>query len=472
MASPTYDDRLEEIRRAEHRSRSDTLLRILLVGIGATAYYIARPDPLVILWFIAHTGSELTIMALLARRNVRTPLFDIAVVLAAYAISGLIFLSLPIWILADAPGPGMIFAAAVTLIGYTIYLLHRRQRDSAIIAVDICLLLTIFGAAAAIALPLTRSWQEAALVLVADGALTTYVIVSLLADARQQAQLREAQQKYANAQKARALNQFVGGVAHDFNNQLTVILGHLELFEMLDTPEDRMAALDLSRRAARRAASTVQQLLASSGRTRLNPMTLPLGGFLDRLQDLLGDLLDPGMQITIIPPVDAPTAYVDADMLETCLVQLCLNAQDATLGNGKVRIWVETSDAPPDPAHNAESPPPYTVIFVEDNGPGVPEEALALLTEPFYTTKGKTEASGLGLSAVSGFARQSGGLVHITRAPRAGLRIALVLPAEQWTAPPSGTGTQRDETRGSAIRDTDINPDSARRILTAMSKVD
>lgn len=471
MSSAAYKERLEEIRRAEHRSRSDTLLRILLVGIGATAYYIARPDPLVIFWFLAHTGSELTIMALLARRHMRTPVFDIAIVLAAYAASGLIFLSLPIWILASSPGTGMDFAAAATLTGYTIYLLHRRQRDFAIIAVDVCLLLTIFGAAAAIVLPMTRSWQEGALVIVADAALTTYVIVSLLTDARRQTQFREAQQKYANAQKARALNQFVGGVAHDFNNQLTVILGHLELFELLDTPEDRMAALDLSRKAARRAALTVQQLLAASGRTRLTPMALSVGGFLDRLEDLLSDLLDPGMQITLAPPAEPLTAYVDADMLETCLVQLCLNAQDALLGKGDIRIWVETQDTLPDPAQKTECPPPYTVFFVEDNGPGVPREALAMLTEPFYTTKAKSEASGLGLSAVSGFARQSGGLIQINRAPLGGLRVALVLPASPWSPPPSGTAVRKDKPQASTIQDEHTTPGSGPPIRKPLAKV-
>ncbi|CAN0586759.1 unnamed protein product, partial [Ectocarpus sp. 12 AP-2014] len=195
----------------------------------------------------------------------------------------------------------------------------------------------------------------------------------------------------------------------EFNNDLTVILGNLDLFETLENPDDRAAAIRESRTAAARAAQTVRHLLATSGRTRLMPSDLPLNSALFDLGEALTDVLKSDMTVEVVPPADSLVVRVDSDALRASIMQLGLNAQEATSGSGQIRIRAERRATAGDLDPPPDTSPPYIAVILEDDGPGVSDEALALLAEPFYSTKPPNEGRGLGLSAVAGFTRQSGG---------------------------------------------------------------
>jgi signal transduction histidine kinase len=443
MARTSYEERLDEIRRAEFTSRLETVLRIGLVGVGAVAYFLMTGDKLILPWYAAHVTFELLVRLILTPGRRSTPKTIYIQFLPAYLMAGLTFGAYPLYVLWKAETVAVASAALAAVAGLFVYILYRRQRETGVLLTDAFQVVVVASCLVLAQLHHLTHWSEVVLVVACVGALAVYYVSALLLGMGKQAQLRSAQHRYANAQKARALNQFVGGVAHDFNNQLTAILGNLELFELLDDPKERTQVLEHCRAAAQRAALTVQQLLASSGRTRLAPVHLPLGSFLAGFQLLMSDLLDPGMAVVVEPREDDLTAWVDADMLETCLIQLCLNAQDATRGQGRIRIWADLQGSLPETDTKPESAPPYAVINVEDNGPGVSPEALQMLAEPFYSTKNLNEGSGLGLSAVAGFARQSGGTLIIRPGQRAGLRVALALPvdavARRSTYPPTGT---------------------------------
>lgn len=436
MSRASYEDRLEDIRRTEYGSRLETFTRHAGVLTGALVVWLAFDQPVAIAWGLLHSLLQIVFALVLTNRIPMPARERYRAAIALYTLTGLNYAAYPLHLLASAAPLPLMIAAGCGLFSQGMYILQRRQLEFGIVVIDVLQSTAVTVIFILVMLPQVSSLRDSFVVGAVPCVLLTYHLVALFSGLRQQQRLRETQARYAASQKARALNQFVGGVAHDFNNQLTAILGHLELHDVLDDPAERRDALDESRRAARRAALTVQQLLASSGRTRLNPRAVPLADVLANLKLVLGDLLGPGMRVTVVPPPDAATAWVDADMLETCLIQLCLNAQDATLGQGKIRLWVEVSDAVPslDPAPDAKGP--YATLMCEDNGPGVPKEALPLLAEPFYTTKNAHEGAGLGLSAVAGFARQSGGVLSITQAPLAGLRVALTLPVERPVAPP------------------------------------
>ncbi|SMX36017.1 sensor histidine kinase [Maliponia aquimaris] len=428
MPRHAYDIRLEEMRRAEYGSRGELLIRY---GIMAAAVLVLTLtlDPRVTLgWAAAYGTLEASLAAVLILGSGGNARLRYGLALGIYLMSGLCFMTLPIYLIVPPVQTAHAFAGATGIVGLLLYSLQRSQREPGLMAVD-CVLVCILGGALAIVLmPQLDSWADRLTVILLIIALGVYYVGSLISGWRQERSLRDAQQRYATSQKARALGQFVGGVAHDFNNQLTAILGFLDLFETLDSPAERSAALNEIRSAAERAARTVQQLLASSGRTRLNPAPIQMGDFLYGLGEVLTDLLDPGMTVEVVPLEDPLAVLADADMLETCVIQLCLNAQDATGGHGLIRLSCERRTSIQALAPMEITAPSCIALIVEDDGPGVAPEALPLLAEPFYTTKSASEGRGLGLSAVAGFARQSGGGLRLESAIQGGLRAVLFLP--------------------------------------------
>jgi len=446
MPRRAYQDRIDEVRRAEFGSRVEVAVRYGVLLSVAVVVYLVLQNALAIAWPVAHFVAEAITIVLLHMRNGWAPRLRYWGAICSYTLSGAIFASLPIYFIATDPSIAMKFAAAVGIVGLAVYTLQRRHHDTGMMVSDMIQIGAISIGLLAALFPQVPGWQDRLFMIFVIVAANGYYIGANYSSVQQNRQLRDAQQRYAHAQKARALNQFVGGVAHDFNNQLTAILGHLELFDLLDDPKERASALDQSRQAARRAALTVQQLLASSGRTRLDPSSLPVQDALHNVKSVLDDLLAPGMRVSVLPTENDLSAFVDGDMLETCLIQAALNAQDATRGRGHIRLWAEHWTSAPLVDNGPEAAAPYAVIVMEDDGPGVSKEALPMLAEPFYTTKNVGEGSGLGLSAIAGFARQSGGTLVLSNSEESGLRLAVVLPIRAEALEPDVSTVQPSTT--------------------------
>lgn len=428
MPRQPYDIRLEDMRRAEYGSRGELLIRYGIMAAAILVLTLTLPPRIALGWGAAYAVLEGVLAAVLILGPRNAPNLRYGMALGVHLLSGLCFMTLPIYLITPPAESAHGFAGAAGLVGLLLYSLQRSQREPGLMLVD-CLQVCVMGGAVVLVLmPALDSWADRLTVILLAVAVGVYYIGSLVSGWRMERNLRDAQQRYAASQKARAMGQFVGGVAHDFNNQLTAILGHLDLFETLDSPAERSAALNEIRSAAERAARTVQQLLASSGRTRLTPAPVQMGEFLYDLGEVLTDLLDPGMTVEVAPMEDPLTVLADADMLETCAIQLCLNAQDATHGQGHIRLSCERRVAAQALAPMEITAPACVALIIEDNGPGVAPEALPLLAEPFYTTKSASEGRGLGLSAVAGFARQSGGTLRLEPALQGGLRAVLLLP--------------------------------------------
>lgn len=433
MSRIAYSARLEDMRRAEFGSRTEVAVRYLVMALVVVLLTFVIDLWLALTWAAAYVTGEAGTAAAVHLTRLGTPRFRYHLALGFYVFCGIVFLGLPLYLISAGISPALNYVAAAGLVGWPLYTLQRTQKDQSLLTADCGLVVTMSAVLLAVMYGKLDGWADRLTVLFITLAVVGYYLGSVYSGWRHQVDLRQTQHKYAMAQKSRALAQFSGGVAHDFNNQLTTILGNLELHDQLDTPEDRKAALQSCRLAAEQAALTVQQLLATSGRTRLSPRPVEMEPFLYEFGDLLTDLLEPGMVVEVVPPEEPLTARVDRDMLETSAIQLCLNAQDATGGQGIIRLRVERRAMAPGSERRPDTPPPYVVLIIEDNGPGVPQEALPLLAEPFYTTKPPHEGKGLGLSAVSGFARQSGGLLLIEAALGGGLKTMLYLPA---SAPP------------------------------------
>ncbi len=242
---------------------------------------------------------------------------------------------------------------------------------------------------------------------------------------------RAMEEQLRQAQKMEAVGRLTGGVAHDFNNLLAVIMGNLELLdERLDHQPKLRALAEKAFGAAERGATLTQRLLAYSRRQPLAPQVTDLKHLVLGMIDLLGRTLGETVEVVTMLPGDLWPAAVDTHQLENALVNLALNARDAMPGGGKLTIEAANAhlDAAYTATHDDLEPGDYTVVAVSDTGTGIAPGELDRVFEPFFTTKGVGQGSGLGLSMVYGFAKQSGGHVSIYSEPGQGTTVKIYLP--------------------------------------------
>ena len=245
--------------------------------------------------------------------------------------------------------------------------------------------------------------------------------------------LRETQEQLAVSQKMEAVGQLSGGIAHDFNNLLMIVIGNLETVQRHareSSNPNMQRALNHAMRGAQRAASLTQRLLAFSRRQALNPKPLDINKFLVGSADFLNRSLGEGVEIETVGAAGLWIVEVDANQLEIALLNLAINARDAMPTGGKLTL--EAGNAILDREYcqsNPEvTPGQYVVLSVSDTGSGMSKDVLARAFEPFFTTKELGHGTGLGLSQVYGFVKQSGGHLKIYSEVGEGTAVKIYLP--------------------------------------------
>ncbi|MGO3399319.1 MAG: ATP-binding protein, partial [Serratia proteamaculans] len=219
--------------------------------------------------------------------------------------------------------------------------------------------------------------------------------------------------------------QLTGGLAHDFNNLLAVIIGSLELTTQQTQDAQTEQRIARALKAAERGAQLTQRLLAFSRKQALHPQAVTLQSLVENLQELLRHSLPTTLSLTIESQRPGWPAWVDANQLENALINLVVNARDAMEGRSgvvKIRIYNQRVQ------RSGGKKQDMVALEVIDTGCGMSEEVKAQVFEPFFTTKAVGSGSGLGLSMVYGFVRQSGGRVQIETAPGEGTLVRLQLP--------------------------------------------
>ncbi|HEY5797835.1 MAG TPA: PAS domain S-box protein [Bosea sp. (in: a-proteobacteria)] len=239
------------------------------------------------------------------------------------------------------------------------------------------------------------------------------------------------EEELRQAHKMEAVGQLTGGIAHDFNNLLTVISGNLEMIERRLTDPKLQALLSEAQGAADDGAKLTGQLLAFGRRQPLNPKLADIGQLVSRFSDLLRRALGEAIELRTIVSGSPGSALVDATQLQNALLNLALNARDAMPRGG--RLTVEISPAKLDADYASMYPEVrtgnYVLIAVTDTGEGMSDEVRQRAFEPFFTTKGVGAGTGLGLSMVYGFTKQSGGHVQLYSEVGQGTSVRLFLPA-------------------------------------------
>jgi PAS domain S-box-containing protein len=260
------------------------------------------------------------------------------------------------------------------------------------------------------------------------------------------------QSQLVQAQKMESVGRLAGGVAHDFNNMLAVILGYTEIaMDQVNTAQPLFAALREIRKAAERSADLTRQLLAFARKQTIAPRVLDLNETVDGMLKMLRRLIGEDIDLVWKPGRNLGPVKVDPSQIDQLLANLCVNARDAILGVG--RVTIETDAAAFDEAYCADHagfvPGEYVLLAVSDNGCGMDQETLGHLFEPFFTTKSVGKGTGLGLATVYGMVQQNNGFVNVYSEPGQGTTFRVYLPRHSAkTAPLSEKAPGRSAERG------------------------
>ncbi|WP_114228234.1 MULTISPECIES: GAF domain-containing protein [Sphingomonas] len=266
----------------------------------------------------------------------------------------------------------------------------------------------------------------------AEARLADFAVSLELQVEERTAELMAAEEQLRQSQKMEAVGQLTGGLAHDFNNMLAGIVGSLEMLQVRIT-QGRLGELEkyitAAQGASRRAAALTHRLLAFSRRQTLDPKPTDVNRLIADMDELIRRTVGPSIEVRVVGAASLFTTLVDPNQLENALLNLCLNARDAMPDGG--RITIETANKWFDPRAARERDLPegqYLSLCVTDTGTGMTPDVVKRAFDPFFTTKPIGEGTGLGLSMIYGFARQSGGQVRIYSEPGMGTTLCLYLP--------------------------------------------
>jgi len=246
------------------------------------------------------------------------------------------------------------------------------------------------------------------------------------------AERKHAEEALRQSQKMEAVGQLTGGIAHDFNNLLTGIIGSLELLEVRlrqGRTSEIHRYVGAAQGASKRAAALTHRLLAFSRRQTLDPRPTDVNRLVMDMEELIRRTVGPQITLEVVTAVGLWSALIDASQLESALLNLCINARDAMPEGGRITIETANKWLDDHAAKERDLPPgQYLSLCVTDTGSGMTPDVIARAFDPFFTTKPIGQGTGLGLSMVYGFVRQSGGQVRIYSEVGCGTTMCLYLP--------------------------------------------
>ncbi|WP_438726710.1 ATP-binding protein [Parasphingorhabdus sp. DH2-15] len=254
---------------------------------------------------------------------------------------------------------------------------------------------------------------------------------AVLLSLRDNSEEAKLKRQVAQATKMQAIGQLAGGVAHDFNNVLTAIIGHCDLMLLRHSPGDSdYDDIQQIKNNSSRAASLTRQLLAFSRQQTLRPQIIQLPDIVSEVSHLLARLMGEGVKLEVRHDRNLGAIRADPGQLEQVIVNLAVNARDAMDGNGILSIETKNFSSDDIRQSNRDILPiaDYSAIIVRDTGTGIPPELQAKIFEPFFTTKDVGKGTGLGLSTVYGIIKQSGGYVFVDSEPGAGTSFTIYFP--------------------------------------------
>lgn len=394
-------------------------LLLILVGTGYVVFDYIVP----LFWFAAYAATSfLSILLLdwLSRRNSFSTYLQILSVFTLRIVLFRMFL-LYLWF---QPLPQLQLPALCMLLASVRFSINQKTRIRSYTVIqaagDVITIAIISGYY--FALP----WSSVNLIGgLSFAAFAIYYLITLQQAYVGLAEIEAMERRSAQSQKMEALGRLTGGVAHDFNNILTAVLGNLELTKVVDDPKEKEQLVDDAHQAAQRASLLTAQLLAFSRQAPLKQQTVQTKQFLDRFRATATGVLPPEIDLEYEIQTGIWPMWVDPALLEMALLSLVQNGKDAMPGGGKLVLRAQNVSQ----TNDEGDPRPRVSLSLTDTGKGMSDELLDRVFEPFYSTKPVGEGSGLGLSMVKGFSEQSKGEVTLESKPGAGTTVTLGIPA-------------------------------------------
>ncbi|SEO12673.1 PAS domain S-box-containing protein [Rhodospirillales bacterium URHD0017] len=290
------------------------------------------------------------------------------------------------------------------------------------------------------------------------------------AEREAEAALHHAEEALRHSQKMDAIGQLTGGIAHDFNNMLTAIIGSMEVLKRRIRDgryDDVQSFMDGAIGAANRAAALTHRLLAFARRQPLDPKAVDVNQLINGMQDLLERTLGEKIKLVVQLEPGLGPALTDAHQLENAILNLAINARDAMPRGGTLTIATENVVIKSREQYGQETidAGDYTVVCVGDTGVGMSPDTLSKVFEPFFTTKPLGQGTGLGLSMIYGFAKQSRGHIRVESAEDVGTTFRLYLPRYQGAVEARAIAPARDAATGAGETVLVIEDDSAVRLI-------
>ena len=310
----------------------------------------------------------------------------------------------------------------------------------------------------AIGIPATAGLFFLSLTALRQSASQARALIQLESEAKRR---EAAESALRQVQKMEAVGRLTGGVAHDFNNLLTVIIGNLDMLMRRLGPDDARArrSAGLAKEGAVRASLLTQRLLAFSRQQPLAPKRVDIDGLITGMSDLTRRTLGETIHVSAETQADLWPVDVDPNQLENAILNLAVNARDAMPDGGRLTIRARNQTVT-EQGHHADDPPPgdWVLVEVQDTGVGIPDDVQPKVFEPFFTTKPHGQGTGLGLSQVYGFIKQSGGHVRLLSRAGQGTTVRLYLPRARGEVqlpyvarPPLPASGRPDPERGQVV---------------------
>lgn len=428
---PLFDPsrEMERFHALEYGETGELVTRFAGVFFASVLLYLYTGWLAALAWSAVYFLLHALHFRFLSSRTARATMRDVTMAQGLY----LAILASFVWMPAVMAGHSdtiLCFMGAVMIATAMTFLIRRADRSRRFLMCQI----GVIGAMWLAIVGLKGQWlgtvpQQAA-VFVAAMTATLYVAQAMLISRRTRLEAEAAAERAAQEQKMSAIGRLAGGVAHDFNNVLTVLKGNLELYRELDDPSEREEVLRAAFSAIDRAEGVVRQLQVYAGKAPLQRRMIECNALLDRTCGLLASTI-PG-HITLACPAEAPPHHVETDetLLTAALINLVRNAVDAMPKAGTIAIASRpvTIARPLALAGRAQlAPGTYARISVSDEGHGIPAAHLKRVLDPFYTTRAVGQGTGLGLSMVQGFAGGAGGGMTIDNSD-SGTLVCLYLP--------------------------------------------
>ncbi len=415
--SGLYD--LSGVKAVDSFEHPELKLRLLLMAIGTGALAWAFSLVWIIAWFALYAAAHLSYIRYVARQPVVVPEKQARRVAMFLLVDGALFTALGIYFW-TMPEPVFRLLSLLMVIGAMIDVLSNRSRDTLMVWVGMVVNVVSLTARIGWLWWADGASVETFTVSIFLGLVCVYFINAVQSVQRGNRDLADRQLQLMEQEKQRSIDRLAGGFAHDFNNLLTAVMGNLELQRQVHSDVERDELITEAHKAALRGAELTEWLLAFSHKARLKPRLVSPGALLSEVDAAVTPELTAGNRLEIIAEDGLPDLEVDPEKMCLVLAGLALNADDALEEPGPIRLE----------AHHSHGRDGLDVTFaVTDRGCGIPERMIPMVFEPYFTTKPKGTAHGLGLSMAKGIVEQCGGEIEITSTEGRGTTVRVHLPA-------------------------------------------